>query len=238
MIAGTDLAYSNRKINYPAMKADGIQFAFIRIGQGLEISDNLYIIHKAGCKSIGIPWGPYFFADYSYPPVVQSTRFSLLVGEDIGELPWMFDFEYEERLGWGRPSGYAMYKWGCSFLENLEQKAPKGKKLETYTNPDLIHAMKPWLKPGDPFLRNGLFLAHWTTEQYIDFEPWSKWDFWQQAGDVHGDWSEGDVDYDYFNGTEAELCALCTFPPSCVPANDHELLIRLVGEAKAHGWKV
>ncbi len=238
MIEGTDLAYSNGKVDYPAMKAAGIQFAFIKIGQGLTIADPLYIQHKAGCKGVGVRWSPYFFCDYRYSAIQQATRFALLPGDEWGQLPAIMDLEYEERLGWGRPSGYAMYQWGCAFIQQFEQSTSNKRPLDIYSNPDLIHALKPYLTPGDPFLRHGLYLAHWTSEaRYADFEPWPAMQFWQQAGDVKGDWSQGSVDYDYFMGTEVEFEALGGFLQA-EPATDHALLMALVAEARTHGWRV
>jgi GH25 family lysozyme M1 (1,4-beta-N-acetylmuramidase) len=213
MIEGTDLSYSNGKVNYPAMLAAGIRFAFIKIGQGLSISDPLYVQHKAGCKAAGVRWSPYFFCDYRYSALAQAIRFSLLPGDEWGNQPAVMDLEYEERLGWGRPSGSAMYQWGCAFINQFELSTANKRALDIYTNPDLIHEMKPYLKPGDPFMRHGLFLAHWTSDvKFADFEPWGSMQYWQQAGDVKGAWSEGAVDYDYFIGSETDFSALAPDP--------------------------
>ncbi len=209
MIEGTDLSYANGEVDYQAMKAAGIRFAFIKVGQGTGITDPLYGAHKAGCKKVGCLWGPYFFCDYRYSPIVQAKRFAAMPGDDWGQLSATMDIEYEERLDWGRPSGSAMYDWGCQFITQFEIETQGKRTLVIYTNPDLISEIKPYLKPGDPFMRHGLYLAHWTSEaEFANFSPWPEMQYWQQAGDVKGSWSTGSVDYDYFIGTEEEFAAL------------------------------
>jgi lysozyme len=204
MLNGTDLAYSNVTVNYEAMAASGIQFAYLKIGQGLTITDPMYAKHRAGCQAAGVLWGAYYFADYRYSATPQAAKLCYLLGDVLGDLIPALDLEYEERLGWPRPSGASMAAWTLDFLR--EWKKQTGKPIIFYTNPDLIHELKkaPGGIPAE-ILACPLWIAHYTTQAYLDFEPWKAWTFWQEAGDVKGSWSAGGVDYDYFNGTLDQL---------------------------------
>ncbi|MCL4562306.1 MAG: hypothetical protein M1281_17050, partial [Chloroflexi bacterium] len=111
MIELTDLSKYNRKVNYTRMKAAGIGGAWIRLCQGLDTSlDPLYAVHKQGCEALGLPNGPYFFADYRKDARLQAGRLVELLGEGRAAA---LDLEYLD--GWGKPSGGAMHQWACSF---------------------------------------------------------------------------------------------------------------------------
>jgi GH25 family lysozyme M1 (1,4-beta-N-acetylmuramidase) len=199
MIEGTDLSYGTRNVKYAAMHAAGIEFAINKLGQGGYSIDPLALTHRDGCISAGVYWSWYYFGDYRYPAPAQARKHvELLKGSyGFGQIGEWLDLEYEEGLGWGRPSGLSMLAWLRSYLHEFQAQAP-GVTLGIYTNPDLIHEMKPY-GIADITSAMPLYIAHWTTEKYIDYEPWLSWAFWQQAGDVLAPWATGGVDYDYCN---------------------------------------
>lgn len=209
MLKGTDLAYCNTKVNYSRMKQAGILFAYLKIGQGTTITDPMFPTHKMGCIENQITWGIYYFADYRYPAKPQAQRFVNLVGDNWGNLPPALDIEYEERLGWPRPAGNKMIAWILDFIQEFKKLTRK--ELILYTNPDLLHEVKKYTIPPE-ILSIKLWLAHYTTEPYIDNEPFPNWLFWQQAGDVRADWAGNGVDVDWFNGDVDDLQKLFIKP--------------------------
>jgi GH25 family lysozyme M1 (1,4-beta-N-acetylmuramidase) len=203
MIEGTDLSYSTTRVNYQKMHDDGILFAINKLGQGIAV-DVLAATHKEGCEKADVLDSWYWFGDYRIGAPAQAQKHvdTMRGTYGWGKLGQWVDLEYEDRLGWGHPSGYNMHCWLVAYRNRFKLLAPD-RILGLYTNPALIHEMRPYLTTED--LAMPLWLAHWTTERYIDHEPWTEWTFWQQAGDVRGDWCPNGVDYDYFNGTLVDL---------------------------------
>ena len=216
MLGYTDLGYCNTGVNYEHARADGVLGAALRIAQGTPLSttksgiieDKQYPTHKAGCDASGILWSSYFFSDYRFDATAQAKKYVELAAGDWGKTryPAWMDLEYEDYppLNWPRPSAYNMYLWGCEFIEAFEKAAP-GVEIGPYMNLALLKAMRPYLRKGDPFLRHPLWIAAWVQAKDLDVSPWDRWTLWQYAGDVKADWTKTAVDWDWFNGGEADL---------------------------------
>jgi hypothetical protein len=239
MIKGTDLSVY-QIIDYPVMHADGIQFSLNRIGQGLNIIDSRYSIHCDGCDSTSTPWGTYLFGDYRANPAAQGKRLWTMQGSRHGLCPDWMDMEYYSY--WGYPSGAAMYSWGCQFLVGYETACNLNHRIRAYMNPDMLNHIRPYLKTGDPFMRNGIAIAAYGLMSAAhphsvkhpvkrlahrllgavksgapNVSPFPRWDFWQYAGDKTVRWSKGSADLDYYNGTLEELTAGVTPTPTPTP---------------------
>ena len=68
---GIDVSSNNGSIDWQAVKADGVDFAIIRCGYGMdqpEQDDIRYLENVAGCEAAGIPYGVYI---YSYADTVE-----------------------------------------------------------------------------------------------------------------------------------------------------------------------
>lgn len=70
MIKGIDVSKWQGKIDWPKVKADGIQFAMIRVSHGAQI-DPLFKANIEGAQAAGLPVGGYF---YSYAQTVAEAR--------------------------------------------------------------------------------------------------------------------------------------------------------------------
>lgn len=212
----TDLAYSNPKVNYPAMRASGIEIAMLKVGQGTYIDDNMFAIHKAGCRSAGVKWGSYFFGDYRYGAGDQAAHYVNMMRSDWGDGPASIDIEYEKILGWGEPSGYAMYLWGSEFITRFEKETAGSREILPYINLAMYNAIRPYLKAGDAWSRHPLWLAYWTSLEWVLKLGLKNLAMWQEAGDVIGSWTASKVDYDTFFGTAADFCKMAV-PAGYVP---------------------
>lgn len=68
---GIDVSSNNGSIDWQAVKADGVDFAIIRCGYGMdqpEQDDIRYLENVAGCEAADIPYGVYI---YSYADTVE-----------------------------------------------------------------------------------------------------------------------------------------------------------------------
>ncbi len=98
---GIDVSYHQGKIDWKKVKADGIQFAFIRVANRFAESGKLGTDTKAyenmqGAKEAGIPFGVYIFSQAITEKEAKAEAEYILEkidGYDV-ELPVVFDFEY------------------------------------------------------------------------------------------------------------------------------------------------
>ena len=73
-IKGIDVSTYQKEIDWDKVKADGIKFAILRVGYGMDITsqDDKYIERNISeCERIGMPYGVYLF---SYANTVEKAR--------------------------------------------------------------------------------------------------------------------------------------------------------------------
>lgn len=101
---GVDVSEHQGKINWMAVKEDGIQFAIIRIGwthyEGGITLDDRYLENIRGAQAAGIPIGAYV---YGYDLNVEAAETSAkMVAKELSnyrfEYPVYYDQEYEPKL--------------------------------------------------------------------------------------------------------------------------------------------
>ncbi len=71
---GIDVSNHQGKIDWQAVKDDGVQFAIIRLGYGDDDTtqdDSRFLENVAGCEAAGIPWGAYI---YSYALTIKEAQ--------------------------------------------------------------------------------------------------------------------------------------------------------------------
>lgn len=61
-LKGIDVSAWQGKIDWQAVKNDGIQFAFVRIGHGAHVLDTYYSQNMKGAQEAGIPVGVYMYS--------------------------------------------------------------------------------------------------------------------------------------------------------------------------------
>ena len=200
MINYCDLCYVNTRVDYRAMKAAGITCAYIKLGQpGLGI-DPMFDAHRAGIIEAGVMLGFYFFADYRLTGAQNAGSLMDMLAQ-VGYnppvlpiLPLMLDVEYEERLGWGRPSPASMLMFTLNVFEHLTILNPGHDMIRTvfYSNPDMFVPFRGL--PGiEELTRHPLAVAHWNAADPI-VGPWPTWSIWQTNGDISVKWADQKVD--------------------------------------------
>lgn len=119
---GIDVSYSQKNVNWSAVKTSGIEFAILRAGFGREASqkDDLFENNYTGCKSNSIPCGCYW---YSYATSADDAVFEakacieVLKGRTF-EYPIYFDIEELSQLRKGKDFCTSIAK---AFLETVEK---------------------------------------------------------------------------------------------------------------------
>jgi lysozyme len=198
-LPGIDVSHWQGNIDWAAVKADGIRFAFVKATEDDWFVDNRYVQNRDGADAAGIPVGAYHFAQPSASlsdAVAQADHFldnAALKGRHL--LP-VLDLERHNDL-----SPRALRRWARAWLERVEDRL--GVKAIVYTN---YFFWRDEL--GDPvsFAQDGhrLWIARYGADQpTVPASNWAGrgWTIWQHTDEGHVNGVSGNVDRDWYNGT-------------------------------------
>ena len=159
---GADFSNNNGTVDWSAVKAAGIQFAFIKASEGTASIDGFFQQNRAEAARVGIPVGPYHFArpDFGTSPIDEARFFVSRVGSlQKNELRPVLDLEL------GNPAP----KWAIDFLNETERLLGVRPILYSYpdflsrlvakTNAEYLRQWPLWLAsysvpPGGPYIND------------------------------------------------------------------------------------
>ncbi len=195
-ISGVDLSKWQGEVDFPAIKAAGRSYVFIKATQGAREVDPNYRRNISDARKAGLAAGSYHFYMTNESPEAQFVHMSTNVSLLTGDLPPVVDIELLSRNTLQKPASELKL-----FLSLLEKK----------------YRVKPIVYSGESFANEYLAgfsgFPLWLAEYNKDRAPklpldWKRWTFWQhtQSGTVPG--VSGKVDLDRFNGTRRQFRAL------------------------------
>jgi lysozyme len=208
-VLGIDVSHHQGTVDWKAVAAEGIVFAFVKATEGVTFVDKQFAINWAAMKDAGILRGAYHFFRPARPVKDQVDSFLRTLGTlDERTLPPVLDIE-EARTQTGLDEWQALplSRRAPVVLEWLESVADRaGRQPILYTRRGFIRNCMD--NPGG-LTKYPLWIAHYTAnpEPAVP-EGWPSWLFWQHSekGRVKG--IQGPVDLNRFNGELAELLAL------------------------------
>jgi lysozyme len=189
MIQGIDISHYQMEIDWPAVAASGIQFAFIKATEGTSYVDPMFATNAAAARAAGILIGAYHFLEPGNIQAQMEHCSSTLAAAGVMplDLPLALDVEEEgidpaDVLTWLEALGVGVLYCDQSFKSTLATACPE-------------------------LVRYPLWLACYQADMPA-VAPWNRWTFWQHTsgGQVAG--VPTPVDLDGFNGTLDELKAL------------------------------
>ncbi|MEW5871744.1 MAG: GH25 family lysozyme [Chloroflexota bacterium] len=211
---GIDVSHWQGRIDWTAVKAAGVQFAYIKATDGGSFLDPSFASNWSGAQAAGLLRGAYHFFRPIQDPQKQAEFFlktAVLSGSD---LPPALDLEVSDNLKsatiiqrveiWvqaveaqiGRPP--VIYS-GVSFLNDF------------FTTP----AGGPPLWTRDHLLWIANYLGPTATQPNMPM-GWNQWAFWQHSASGKVSGINGNVDLDWFNGAPEQLQALARKPDIAV----------------------
>lgn len=194
MIKGIDVSHWQGEINWYSVYSEGYKFAFIKATEGTGFTDNKFYKNWMGAKEAGIIRGAYHFFRPALDPIEQANHFVNITSTNL-ELPLALDVEVYDGV-----DKQMIVKNVSKFSHEIEYLI--GKKPIIYTAAWYWDQLPRW---GDANLHD-LWVAYWVNveEPRLPFD-WDDWKFWQYTsrGIVRG--ISGNVDLNYFKGTESEL---------------------------------
>ncbi|MCH6187527.1 glycoside hydrolase family 25 protein [Paenibacillus polymyxa] len=197
---GIDVSRYQGKIDWKAVKADGISFAFIKASQGQRYVDPTFTTNAKGARAVGVLPGAYHFLDATTVEAAKAeARHFAEVLEQVGggktlDLPPVMDYENNR----GNLSKTLISAVALAFLLELERLT--GRKPIVYTGNAFAANFNASLG-GYP-----LWIARYSdTRVPSDTVTWKRWDIWQysDSGKVAG--IKGNVDMNEYDGTADEL---------------------------------
>lgn len=189
MIYGVDVSEWQGDLDWRALRAAGVEFAFIRLGDGIHI-DASSAAHRAAAVSHGIKVAPYYFCRNREDPIVQADRYVRLAAQ-IGEWDGPLIPDYEQ----GSLQGANVRAWIEATVSHLEgiYRRPILYYTGWYILRDSI-GMTPVLQrnllwmPGGPAYNVASGISSSPNNTTLDSPPgyWIAAQQWTQYGTVAG----------------------------------------------------
>lgn len=198
---GIDTSVWQETVNYDKAVLNGAQFVFLKASQ--LIADKYFAANWKAAKTAGLLRGAYHYLDWNISEMTQAELFVRQLGNDVGELPPVVDFEMRPPVG----MSYSLMRgrlW--NFLQYVE--AQTGKTPMIYTG---YYYWREYGLPDVAWAKYPLWLAWYATESIVKVPlPWTKWAFWQYSDKGDGlafGCKSLQVDVNWYNGTVEELKA-------------------------------
>lgn len=184
-IRGIDVSHHQGAIDWPAVAADGIRFAYLKATEGTTFTDPRFTDNRAGALAAGLQVGGYHYFALCTPGADQGAHFADVLGDVSGRrhLPPVVDLELAGSCS-TPPAAEALLAEVRAFIAVVEERT--GREVVVYSFPD--------------------FEARYGFAQEIDRRQWVRrlgdrppardWWIWQrsQTGSVDG--IAGPVDLD------------------------------------------
>jgi lysozyme len=191
---GIDVSYHQSTIEWSKVRRAGIKFAFIRVSDGLTVTDPEFTRNWTNAKTAKIARGAYQFFRPEENAIAQADKLVAAIADDKGELPPVIDVEATGGL---RPAQIA--KQVTLWIDRVRSRL--GVEPIVYTSPDF------WRDEvgGADLSSQPLWVAHYTKDCPRVPAPWKRWTFWQysKTGRVPG--IKGPVDLNVYQGQMKSL---------------------------------
>ncbi len=193
-VHGIDVSRWQGEIDWPRVRASGVDFAFIKATEGGDVADPMFAANWAEARDAGLPRGAYHFYYFCRPAREQAAWFIRHVPKERGALPPVLDMEWnhKSRTCPIRPEPAAVRAEMGVFLETLTRHY--GQRPIIYVTPDFYADNDLGRISGYPFwLRS---VADHPSQVY----PGQRWSFWQYTGTGVVPGISGRADINVFSG--------------------------------------
>ena len=194
-VHGIDVSRYQGAIDWPAVRAAGISFTFIKATEGGDLVDPAFPANWQGAAQAGMPRGAYHFFYFCRPAEEQARWFIQHVPRDRAALPHVLDLEWNHLSPscTRRPDGATVRAEATRFLDILT--AHYGQRPVIYTTPDFYR------ETGIGTLPNTEFWLRSVADHPSVVDPGQPWRFWQYTGTGRVPGVRGGVDINVFSGT-------------------------------------
>ena len=165
---GIDVSHHQGAIDWPALPAQGVDFAYIKASEGGDHRDTRFAGNWRDSRAAGIRRGAYHFFTLCRPGADQAANFIAAVPAEPDALPPAVDLEYMGNCAAGRPTVEAFHAELAIFLAAVE--ARYGRPALLYLTEEFDEAYQVSARVNRPlWLRNLVF------EPRFGARPWTLW---------------------------------------------------------------
>jgi lysozyme len=194
-VHGIDVSHHQGAIDWTAVKADRVAFAYVKATEGADWRDPRFEENWHGAGRAGIPRGAYHFFTFCTPGEQQAENFLAALRRSEGDLPPVADVEFTGNCSrWESIVG--IRRELAVFLARVE--AGLGRRPVLYLT-QTSHAR----------IVAGHFPDHELWVRHVFLVPserrYGRWLFWQFAHDGRVTGISRPVDLNVFRGTPAEF---------------------------------
>lgn len=184
---GVDVSHHQGDIDWVAVAADDVDFAYVKATQGSDFVDPLFARNWDGAGAAGLDRGAYHFFSLCRPGAEQARHFLDTVPDDPDALPPVVDLELAGNCS-DRPPRDEVRREVLAFLDDVETAT--GQEVVLYVGADF---------DGRYDLRDDLDRPIWHRRLLLrpDVDGWWMWQFHDRA-EVAG--IDGGVDLDVMRG--------------------------------------
>lgn len=192
-IKGIDVSEFQGNINWNKVKADGIEFAILKLGNiydyDANYKDSKFDTNYKNARANGIKIGAYI---YNYCNTIDTLKKGLewaikkLEGKEL-DLPFYLDMEDKDIQGETKETLTNQCNEFAKYVES------KGYQAGVYAN---VNWLKNELNPND-FDKK---ISVWVAQYYKECQYTGKYDIWQYASDGKVDGISGRCDMNYYYG--------------------------------------
>ena len=190
MIKGIDVSEFQGNINWDKVKADGIEFAILKLGNiydyDANYKDSKFDTNYKNARANGIKIGAYI---YNYCNTIDTLKKGLewaikkLEGKEL-DLPFYLDMEDKDIQGETKETLTNQCNEFAKYVES------KGYQAGVYAN---VNWLKNELNPND-FDKK---ISVWVAQYYKECQYTGKYDIWQYASDGSVSGISGNCDMNY-----------------------------------------
>jgi lysozyme len=201
-VNGMDVSYYETSIDWAAAHAAGIEFAFIRVSDGLQFPDPKFGEYWSGARAAGVMRGAYQFFRPAEDPIAQADllldQIEQMGALEPGDLPPVIDVEVSGGLSTSEVAA-KVRAWVAHVTDAIGR--PPIIYAGLYSWPDLTGSADITTSP--------LWIAQYTSAPCPNIPaPWTRWRFWQHTATGSVDGIPGSMlDLNVFDGTIDELHA-------------------------------
>ncbi len=196
-VHGVDISRWQGDIDWPKLRSQGANFAYIKATDGGDHLDPMFRTNWKRAKDAGLKRGAYHFFYWCRVASDQASWFIRNVPRDPDALPPVIDVEWNgESSCKKRPSPEKVREKMQVFMDMLERHY--GKRPVIYTAPDFYRDNLRGAFNEYPFWLRSV-AAH-PSKVY----PGRKWMFWQYSGSGLSHGVDGKIDLNVFHGSVNE----------------------------------
>jgi lysozyme len=203
MIPGIDVSHWQGVIDWAKIAQSGVKFAFIKATEFPDRRISVFVDQNLksninGAVENKILWGAYHFFRTHIDPVIQARVFCEAVGQ-FNSLPPVLDLEV------AGSKGTQLNEKVHSFVKEVQRIT--NRRPIIYSSGGFWRSYMMYNRRSDTDWAQAypLWLAQYTTTWPTMVYPWASWDFWQYSSSGRLPGIPGNVDLNWYIGSQEEL---------------------------------